>query len=138
MKKVAIVCFCVFLNISNSLYGMERESKTEEVTSVTTIVKSPTALESNTDESYLNFLRTSQYRWKIAGHVFGVAENILDAIAYGGVMFSQILPESSRTSFTYAMAALSTGKLVCIKLKDVASSTVKDRAEEIAQLRKGN
>lgn len=138
MKKVAIVFICVFLSISNTLYGMESESKTEEATPLTTTVRSPAALESNSDEDYLKFLQSSQTQWKIAGYVFGVAENILDAIAYGGVMFSQILPESSRTSFTYAMAALSTGKLVFIKLNEVASSTVKERADEIAELKNKN
>jgi len=117
---------------------MEKNGKIEETTSLTTTARSPTALESNSDESYLKFLRDSQNRWKIAGHVFGVAENILDAIAYGGVMFSQILPESSRTNFTYAMAAISAGKLVCIKLKEVASTTVKDRIEEITELKRQN
>ena len=135
MKKVAIICICVFLSISNSLYGMLSEEK-EEGTSPATIIKSPTALESNSDGSYLKFLKTSQNRWKIAGHVFGVTENILDTIAYGGALFAQILPDSARMTFTYVLAALGTGKLVCIKLKEVASSTVKERADEIAELRK--
>lgn len=139
MKKVAIACAVLFLSFAHNTYAMQKGeeiSKAEEKTTQTPAVKPLSVVESNNETEYLKFLRTSQGRWKIAGHVFSVTENILDVIAYGGLIFSQALPEEGKKALTYTMVIIGTAKLVCTRLKDVASKTEKDRAKELAKLRR--
>lgn len=124
----------MIFSLSNPISAMEPPE--EELR--TTRRKSPSDLENNTDTTYLEFLKTSRRNWKIAGHVFETTENIFDAIAYGGVLFSQIMPESAKTYFTYGMVILGTGKLICIKFRDVAKKSAKARDEELTELKRAN
>ncbi|MEB3702584.1 hypothetical protein Bealeia1_01694 [Candidatus Bealeia paramacronuclearis] len=90
------------------------------------------------DAEYLKILKSSRNRWKLAGHAFEMIENFSDALAYVGVMFSQIIPGDSKTTFTYAMVAVGGVKLLCLKLVSVAQTSVEEADKEIASLSKSD